>query len=192
VAKGGLSCDAAHELRNPMAPIAAAADLLTLGRFDVQAVKQASAVISRQVGHMTRRVDDLFDVAQVTRGLVVLYKASIDIKLIVLEAIEQVRPSTEAREHQVIKHEPEIMPVALRPLKMMVVDDNVDAARMLAMLLETLGHEVHVKHDSHKALEAARIQALDAFSLDIGLPGMDGIVGSPAPAPAGKCRRIHV
>lgn len=64
----------AHELRNPLAPIAAAADLLGLGRLNEARVRQTSSIIARQVKHMTGLVDDLLDVSRVTRGLVKLDK----------------------------------------------------------------------------------------------------------------------
>jgi CheY-like chemotaxis protein len=56
----------------------------------------------------------------------------------------------------------------------MVVDDNVDAAQMLGMYLENEGHEVSVVHDPHEALALAERMQMDAFLLDIGLPGIDG------------------
>jgi CheY-like chemotaxis protein len=56
----------------------------------------------------------------------------------------------------------------------MVVDDNVDAAAMLAMFLESSGHEVLVANDSRSALERAGREQVDAYLLDIGLPEMDG------------------
>jgi signal transduction histidine kinase len=69
----------AHELRNPLAPISAAADLLKIGRLDEHArVRQSSAIIGRQVRHMTSLVDDLLDVSRVTRGLVTLARAPVD------------------------------------------------------------------------------------------------------------------
>ena len=57
---------------------------------------------------------------------------------------------------------------------MLVVDDNRDAASMMAMLLELHGHDVFVAHDAERALEAARDNTLDVALLDIGLPGVDG------------------
>ena len=66
------------------------------------------------------------------------------------------------------------IPHAARALRVLLVDDNRDAAETLGMLLETLGHEVRLSHDPAQALAAARDQAFDAFILDIGLPGMDG------------------
>jgi CheY-like chemotaxis protein len=61
-----------------------------------------------------------------------------------------------------------------RALKIMVVDDNVDAAQMLAMFVEALGHHVWIEHSSQKALECARREMPDLCLLDIGLPDMDG------------------
>jgi CheY-like chemotaxis protein/two-component sensor histidine kinase len=61
-----------------------------------------------------------------------------------------------------------------RPARLLVVDDNVDAAATLAMLLEACGYEVMVENDSLRALERARRERPDAALLDIGLPEMDG------------------
>ncbi|WP_334187355.1 PAS domain-containing hybrid sensor histidine kinase/response regulator [Noviherbaspirillum sp.] len=296
----------AHELRNPLAPIAAAADLLGLARPDEARIKQTSSIITRQVRHMTGLVDDLLDVSRITRGLVTLDKAPLDAKKIVSDAIEQVRPLIEARRHRLAVHTPpesafvlgdvkrlvqvitnllnnaakytpeggeivlgmevdgrdiriavsdngvgmtpelqarafELFTQAVRAsdrsqgglgiglalvkslvelhggyitvhsggigkgsqfvvclphldeqealpsspakaglnvqgkaLKVMVVDDNADAAQMLAMFVEALGHQVLVEHHPRRALERARIEMPDICLLDIGLPDMDG------------------
>jgi CheY-like chemotaxis protein len=58
--------------------------------------------------------------------------------------------------------------------RILVVDDNADAAQTVAMLLEVLGHETSVEYDPLQALACARDRSFDAFVLDIGLPGMDG------------------
>ena len=58
--------------------------------------------------------------------------------------------------------------------RVLVVDDNVDLARSLAMLLEMSGHQVRTAHDGPSALEAALDERPDAVLLDIGLPGFDG------------------
>jgi CheY-like chemotaxis protein len=60
------------------------------------------------------------------------------------------------------------------PLNIMVVDDNVDAAMLLAMLLESAGHHVWVEHRADQALERIREAAPQVCLLDIGLPEMDG------------------
>lgn len=89
----------AHELRNPLAPVSAAAELLALGKLDAGSAKKASQVIIRQVKHMTELVDDLLDVSRVSRGQVTLKMASLDMKIVVGNAIEQVRPLIESRRH---------------------------------------------------------------------------------------------
>ena len=61
-----------------------------------------------------------------------------------------------------------------RALRVLVVDDNVDAAETLALLLEASGYTVDVEHDSRRALERARTAPPDVGLLDIGLPDMDG------------------
>jgi len=58
--------------------------------------------------------------------------------------------------------------------RILVVDDNQDAAESLAMLLRMSGHEVMVAHDGHQALAIAAIERPGVVLLDIGLPGMDG------------------
>lgn len=58
--------------------------------------------------------------------------------------------------------------------RVLVVDDNADAAQTVAMLLEVLGHEASIEYDPLQALAVARERSFDAFVLDIGLPGMDG------------------
>ncbi len=61
-----------------------------------------------------------------------------------------------------------------RALRILAVDDNVDAAESLAMLLRLDGHEVSVAHDGPHALELAAAERPEVILLDIGLPGMDG------------------
>ena len=61
-----------------------------------------------------------------------------------------------------------------RPLRVLVVDDNADAAQMLALYLETLGHQVLIEHSSQRAIACAKLEKPDVCVLDIGLPDMDG------------------
>ncbi len=63
---------------------------------------------------------------------------------------------------------------APKPLRILVVDDNVDSAAGLSRLLGRSGHTVAMAFDGHEALDHARSQAPEAIVLDIGLPGMDG------------------
>ncbi|MDI1478209.1 ATP-binding protein [Polyangium sp. y55x31] len=61
-----------------------------------------------------------------------------------------------------------------RRLRVLVVDDNVDAANMIGELVRDQGHDVRIVHDGLSALTAASEQRPDVVFLDIGLPGMDG------------------
>jgi signal transduction histidine kinase/ActR/RegA family two-component response regulator len=297
----------AHELRNPLAPISAAAQLLNMGPLDPARLARTSSIIGRQVAHMTGLIDDLLDVSRVTRGLVLLARAEVDVARVVADAVEQVRPLIEARRHQLTVHTPpgsvlvegdykrlvqvlanllnnaakytpeggkllvwmgtsadqvvmsvsdsgigipaELLPTVFdlfsqaertpdraqgglglglalvkslvelhggtvavtsearnagseftvrlprllraagvaalpdaapaavpygAPLRVLLVDDNVDAAQTLCMLLESAGHAVTVAHSPAAALLTARVTAFDAYLLDIGLPGLDG------------------
>ena len=58
--------------------------------------------------------------------------------------------------------------------RILVVDDSIDAADSLAMLLRHLGHDVQVAHDGHAALEAARLNRPQVVLLDLGMPGVNG------------------
>jgi CheY-like chemotaxis protein len=60
-------------------------------------------------------------------------------------------------------------------LKLMLVDDNEDAAMTLGLLLESSGHAVTLVHDPLEALRRAGAERFDVFLLDIGLPGMSGV-----------------
>ena len=89
----------AHELRNPLAPIGSAADMLRMAYADEPRVKQIGDIVARQVAHMRHLVDDLLDVSRVTRGLVTVDRRSLDLRDAVGEAIEQARPLVDARRH---------------------------------------------------------------------------------------------
>jgi PAS domain S-box-containing protein len=298
----------AHELRNPLAPIGAAAELLQRVKLDEDRIRTTSAVIGRQVSHMTGLIDDLLDVSRVTRGLIEMNKDALDIQHVVNEAVEQVSPLIRSREHELTmrlapqaamvegdkkrlvqvlanilnnaakytaegghlalrtsvqenhvlievtddgigmtpemaKHAFDLFAQAERssdrssgglglglalvkslvelhggtvacksgglgqgstfsiclprlavqaqpvaraagkrveattpagPLRILVVDDNVDAAEMLKLLLEAAGHEVVVEHGPFSALERAKRYKPQVCLVDIGLPEIDG------------------
>lgn len=296
----------AHELRNPLSPISAAASLLLIRNNDEKMVKRASEIISRQVQHMSSLLDDLLDVSRVTRGIIELEKITLDAKTVVTHAVEQVRPLINSQFHRLlvsippeptfihgdqkrlvqiltnlltnaakytpphgeilisvkirdadvvvivrdngIGMAPELLtrafdlfaqetrtsdrsqgglglglalvkslvelhggtvtarsagigqgseisvvlplvaaPVALLvqdaplrtgkvmlPLRILVVDDNEDAANMLALLLTSIGHSVMIEFNGLDALVRTRHERFDACILDIGLPDIDG------------------
>jgi signal transduction histidine kinase/ActR/RegA family two-component response regulator len=119
----------AHELRNPLAPITAAAQLLHMGPPDAARVERTSAIIARQAAHMTGLIDDLLDVSRVTRGLVVLARADVDLRQVVADAIEQVRPLIDARHHDLAVH----LPPDTEPT--LVAGDHKRLVQVLANLL---------------------------------------------------------
>src|SRR5204863_5208579 len=86
-----------HELRNPLAPILTALQLMAL-RGDGTSVKERT-VIDRQVRHLVRLVDDLLDVSRIARGKIDLRQQPIDVAEIVAAAIEATSPVLEERQH---------------------------------------------------------------------------------------------
>jgi signal transduction histidine kinase len=87
-----------HELRNPLAPIVTALQLMRLR--DDGAMAKERAVIERQVRQITRLVDDLLDVSRVTRGMVTLKRVPIELSEVVARAIEMAGPLLEERRHR--------------------------------------------------------------------------------------------
>jgi PAS domain S-box-containing protein len=90
----------AHELRNPLAPIGCAAELLNVG-LNAEEVQEVGQVIQRQVQHMTGLVDELLDVSRVTRGLVRLHWQQVDLARVARDAVEQARPLLNERRHNI-------------------------------------------------------------------------------------------
>ncbi len=297
----------AHELRNPLAPISAAAEMLQLTQLAPERLRYISEVVGRQVQHMKALVDDLLDVSRVTRGLVDITHAPQDLQEIIASSLEQVRPLIDSKRHhlhldlspepaqvrgdkkrlvQVLTNllsnaarytpiggnihlslavqedliilsvaddgqgiTPKLLPqifdlfiqaerdsdrsqgglgiglalvkslvelhagqVSCRseglgqgsrfvvmlprlqesrifqpktstaigvvktvtPLTILVVDDNIDAAQMLALFLQMAGHRVTVEHHAWRALERVASLRPQVCILDIGLPDMDG------------------
>jgi PAS domain S-box-containing protein len=295
----------AHELRNPLAPIKAAAQLLQLRSLSAERILDTSRIIDRQVAHMTNLVDELLDMSRVSKNLIELDLVPLDIRLVVNDAVEQVTPLIQSRRHRLHIHLPaqtafvtgdkkrlvqtmanllgnaakftqeggnielrvEVegeqvlidiadngigmtadtlahafdlfsqaerssdrsqgglglglalvkslvelhggtvatsssglgkgstftvrlprlaagMPVEQQSdaralprspgLRILVVDDNRDAADTLAMLLETMGHDVAVDYGAQEALARAAGASFHLYLLDIGLPEMDG------------------
>ena len=295
----------AHELRNPLAPIATASEVLARSADKEKVVRHFSDVIRRQVGHMRHLVDDLLDVSRVTRGLIELQQDTVDLKSAVNSAVEQARPLIDARQHELstlfpaedvqvlgdrtrlvqilvnlltnaskytppggrvgisLTHEggraqvtvsdsgvgiePELLPhvfelfaqgqrtpdraqgglgiglalvralvglhggevqadsagrgqgsrftvslpalasqplsreqepwtvdAGIAPLRILVTDDNADAAETLASLLEMDSHSVRVCYDAAQALRAIDEEVPDVCILDVGLPDMTG------------------
>jgi PAS domain S-box-containing protein len=296
----------AHELRNPLAPLLNSLELLQAAGADPNVVEQARRIMSRQVGHMARIIEDLVDVSRLLRGRVELRPERLDLGRFVRTALEDQRPALDraglsldaelpelpvwvhadpTRLRQVLENllqnaakftdrggrvtvrvqadagrqaavltvrdtgvgiEPALLPhlfdaftqadrsldrskgglglglslvkglvelhggtvragsggpgrgsefvvcLPLQPepaavtampapperpprsLRVLVVEDNHDAAESLRMLLELYGYEVAVAHTGPEGVEAARQWRPDVVLCDIGLPELDG------------------
>ena len=117
----------AHELRNPLAPIATGAELLRrISGADARAARTID-VISRQASHMTKLIDDLLDVSRVTRGLVALELANLDARNVVSAAVDQLKPQIDARRHRLLVDMP------AQPLP--VVGDEARLVQVMSNLL---------------------------------------------------------
>lgn len=136
----------AHELRNPLSPISAAAELLSITRSSDAQVQRATAIIRRQVGHMSSLIDELLDVSRVTRGLVQLENTFVDMKQVVAEAVEQVRPLIEAKRHE--------LTVQLASEAVFAIGDHKRLVQALTNLLDNSAKYTNVGGHITVALEA--------------------------------------
>ena len=89
-----------HELRNPLAPIGMAAEILRTRAASDETIVWVHDVIARQVGHLTRLVDDLLDVSRITRGKINLNWAPLDLRRVITQAVETSRPLLVDRKHK--------------------------------------------------------------------------------------------
>ncbi len=83
----------AHELRNPLAPIRNALEIIRMAGDKPETIERARAIMERQVGQLVRLVDDLLDVSRVTRGKLHLNIESLDLASIMEAAVEISRPN---------------------------------------------------------------------------------------------------
>src|SRR5262249_14532038 len=90
----------AHELRNPLAPIRNAVELLNRSSANPSVAEQAREIMVRQLSQLVRLVDDLLDVTRISRGKIQLRKERIDLATVVHSALESVRPLVESQGHE--------------------------------------------------------------------------------------------
>jgi PAS domain S-box-containing protein len=116
----------AHELRNPLAPIRTAAEMLTMPNLTSDQLIWSRQVIHRQVEHMARLLDDLLDVARITRGKLHLKKQRVELGTIVDTAVEAARPLITARKHGLtIDLPPEVPTLDADPVRLAQVLSNL-------------------------------------------------------------------
>jgi signal transduction histidine kinase len=90
----------AHELRNPLAPIRNALEILRLAGDDPAKARAAREMMERQVVQMVRLVDDLLDVSRITTGKLAVRKTVLELQAVLRDAVEIVKPFIEARRHR--------------------------------------------------------------------------------------------
>jgi signal transduction histidine kinase len=93
-----------HELRNPLAPIATAVEIMKLEDPDIHARERK--IVERQVGHLVRLVDDLLDVSRITRGKILLDRHLVEASQVVAKAVEQASPMLERYQHHFVQRVP--------------------------------------------------------------------------------------
>ncbi|MCE9530554.1 MAG: response regulator [Planctomycetes bacterium] len=89
----------AHELRNPLAPIRNALEIMRLGAMTPDTIERCRSMMQRQVSHMVRLIDDLLDISRITRGKIALKMERICLDDAVAVAIEGSQPLIDARNH---------------------------------------------------------------------------------------------
>ncbi len=115
-----------HELRNPLAPIRNAAQILGSPALPPDRLRWAQAVIQRQVKHMSWLLDDLLDVARITQGKLELKKSRVSLTSIVDAAVEAARPLLdEKRHHLIVDLPPEVPTLEADPLRLAQVFSNL-------------------------------------------------------------------
>jgi signal transduction histidine kinase/ActR/RegA family two-component response regulator len=90
----------AHELRNPLAPMRNAVEILRRSGGDDQRVNPATEMMQRQLGQMVRLVDDLLDVSRISRGSIHLRREPVELASIVHQAVEAARPLCATLDHE--------------------------------------------------------------------------------------------
>ncbi|MCC6510603.1 MAG: response regulator [Pirellulaceae bacterium] len=89
----------AHELRNPLAPICNAVQILKLPQCDEHSRYKTLEMIERQASQLTRLVDDLLDVSRVMRGKIQLRRERVDLTSVLLQAVETSEPLIRSKQH---------------------------------------------------------------------------------------------
>jgi PAS domain S-box-containing protein len=116
-----------HELRNPLASISNAAAIMQMEEMTSPRLLIVRDVLSRQVAHFKRLVDDLLDVGRIASGKVHLERAPVDLRQVVAEALEAMAPALRERRHQLETR------IADAPL--WVLGDKVRLVQVLTNLL---------------------------------------------------------
>lgn len=137
----------AHELRNPLAPLRNAAEILRTPGADAQACEQAQSTLGRQVGNMTRMIDDLLDISRISEGKIELRQEVVSLEDVFRAAASLVTPAIEAHGQQLAISLP-TEPVFL----------SGDSTRLDQIFGNLLGNASKYSHEGGRiSLEAERV-----------------------------------
>jgi signal transduction histidine kinase len=118
----------AHELRNPLAPIRTATEIMKVADSDPARVAAARALIERQIVHLVRLIDDLLEVSRITRGRLDLRAQRMDLMSAVEAAVETTRPLLERKRQR--------LRVEARDTPLFVNGDLTRLAQVLTILID--------------------------------------------------------
>jgi len=116
-----------HELRNPLAPIKNAAQIMKRLNVSDPKLRMLQQIIDRQTGHLARLVDDLLDISRIEQGKITIRKELIDLATVVDQALESSQPLIQARQHELIVSVPNT-PISL-------MGDSERLAQLISNLL---------------------------------------------------------
>ena len=117
----------AHELRNPLAPIRNALQIMRRSKGDGEAVQSSALIIDRQIAHMVRLVDDLLDVSRIETGKIELRRARVELAAVIQQAVDTSRGAIEAASHR--------LTVAIPSAPLYVFADSVRMCQAFSNLL---------------------------------------------------------
>jgi PAS domain S-box-containing protein len=116
----------AHELRNPLAPLRTALDLLERAPDDARVAASARDVMGRQLSQLVRLIDDLLDLSRVSRGIIELRRARVEVADVVRDAVETSRPLIEQSGHTLSVSVPDApLPLDVDPTRVVQVLANL-------------------------------------------------------------------
>ncbi len=141
----------AHELRNPLAPIRTGLDLLRLGPANAAAIERVLGMMDRQLGHLIHLVNDLLDVARITRGKIELKKQPVALRTLVSMALETSVALVEASGHTLAVNLPDA-PIML----------DVDTTRIVQVLSNLLNNAAKYTPAGGRIVLTARTEGGEA------------------------------
>jgi len=158
----------AHELRNPLAPIRNAVQVLQWMPELAPVARQAVEIIGRQSATLTRLLDDLLDINRLNQGKVTLHKSLLDLRTVITNAVEAAQPLVQARRHS--------LQTDLPPTDVLMQGDAVRLAQVIVNLLSNAAKytpqggriTIQLRQDSSEQVEPHAV--LRVSDSGIGIP----------------------